>query len=315
MAEIVGEDGYGAATVTAICARAGLSRQTFYQRFDGRESCFLAVLDEGYSQSATVIVAAFGSAGTWRDGIREAFAALLVLFETRPRVARVWMIESITAGPWALAYREKRIHDLTEMVVGYWKPSPGAARGSHPAATTAVMAAVLAAIQRHLAIRAPEPLIELLGPLMGIATSPFLDPACVSAEIRRGEALAEEIRSAPRLPTELESCGAPGIPTRLLDARAHRARAVLAYLIAHPGASNRDLARAVGIPSDPQISGLLNRLVKMGMVHKRAGGPGLPNASTLTARGEAVAKALDNTVASSPIPLIDRGAIHSEVMT
>lgn len=114
MAEIVGEKGYGAATVAAVCARAQLSRQTFYRRFDSRESCFLAVLDVAYREAGAVIIGAFDSAPSWSDAVREAFASLLVLFETRPGLARVWMIESIAAGPWALEHRERRVHQLTD---------------------------------------------------------------------------------------------------------------------------------------------------------------------------------------------------------
>jgi Bacterial regulatory proteins, tetR family len=45
MAEICASDGYGAATVAAIVARAGVSRKTFSEQFTDREACLLAAYD------------------------------------------------------------------------------------------------------------------------------------------------------------------------------------------------------------------------------------------------------------------------------
>jgi AcrR family transcriptional regulator len=300
MAEIVGDRGYESATVTAICARAGLSRQTFYQRFESREACFIALLDQAYGQGEALVAQAFKSSATWRDGLREAFAAILCLFESRPGLARVWMIESITAGPWALAHRERRILQLTESIVEYWTTRPAAPRRLEPLIASTVMAAVVAAIQRQILTVPGEPLIDLLGPLMGIATRPFLDRAAVADEIRRGEQIAREISADAHPAIGLPDRDVLSIPTALLDPRAHRARAVLSYLISHRGASNRELARGIGIVSDTQMSVLLKRLAALEMVHKQAGTPGRPNSSTLTANGEAVAKALNHAFSEDP---------------
>jgi AcrR family transcriptional regulator len=292
MAEIVGKDGYRSATVTAICAEAGLSRQTFYQHFDDREACFVAVLDEAYALGAGVIVRAIRSSATWQQGLRQALATLLSLFDSHPAFARMWMIESIAAGPPVLMHREKLLMKLTEEIVGCWEGFPVAPRRSGSTVSSAIMAAVVAAIQRHLLTDADGPLLDLLGSLMGIATSPFLDRDEVAGEIRRGEEAAREISEQAPHPIRLRDLDAPTIPTRLLDARAHRARAVLCYLTSHPGASNRELAKGVGISSDTQMSVLLNRLVEMEMIHKQAGAPGHPNSCTLTPTGEVAATAL-----------------------
>ena len=47
MADAVAENGYAATTVADVVARAGVSRKTFYERFDGKQECFLALYDAG----------------------------------------------------------------------------------------------------------------------------------------------------------------------------------------------------------------------------------------------------------------------------
>jgi AcrR family transcriptional regulator len=300
MADIVGEEGYAVATVTAICARAGLSRQTFYRRFDSPQTCFLIVLDEAYEEASRVIIRAFDSAGTWQQGLREAFAALLVLFESRPSLARVWMIESITAGSWALEHRERRVAELTEVIAGHWE-APSARPASHPMVATAVMAAVIAAIQRHLATDPTKRLLDLLGPLMGIATDPFLEPGQVFAEIRAGEQLASEISSGLRQPAGLPVDGTVEIPRLLLHPNAHRARRCISFLSQNPGASNREIGAGSGITAHSQISQLLMRLERLGVANRKKARPGRPNDWTLTAYGTTVAAALKGRIHSGSV--------------
>ncbi len=297
MAQVVGGESFAAASVSAVCAHAKLSRQTFYKHFTSREECFLAVLDDAYEQANRIIVRAFVASPDWRRGLREALASLLILFESHPGLARLWMIEAITAGPWALAHRERKVVAMTEAIFAYWQP----ATGIEPAAAMNVMAAVLGTIQRHLATDAPEPLITLLGPLIGIATNPFLDADAVAAEIHRAEELSSAIAAGTRQPAGLPAEDSVEVPLRLLDPRAHRARACILYLASLPGASNRQIGDAIGVPSATQASVLLSRLVDWALVEKRAGGPGRPNANSLTAKGDAVARALASEL-GNPYP-------------
>ena len=41
MVEIAGEQGYEAVTVRGLTRTAGVSSRTFYERFEGKEECFL----------------------------------------------------------------------------------------------------------------------------------------------------------------------------------------------------------------------------------------------------------------------------------
>jgi DNA-binding MarR family transcriptional regulator len=74
----------------------------------------------------------------------------------------------------------------------------------------------------------------------------------------------------------------------------YRTARVLTTIAAHPGASNRQIGEHAGISDQGQISKLLKRLERAGLLEN--GGPGResgePNVWRLTARGQAIETAL-----------------------
>jgi DNA-binding MarR family transcriptional regulator len=99
-----------------------------------------------------------------------------------------------------------------------------------------------------------------------------------------------------RPPTE--PCGSPAAakdPFKDLSIRfTYRTARVLATIATDPGASNRSIADTSGIVDEGQMSRLLARLQRCGLVENRGEGQpkGEPNAWALTERGEAVQEAL-----------------------
>lgn len=74
----------------------------------------------------------------------------------------------------------------------------------------------------------------------------------------------------------------------------YRTLQVLATIAATPGASNRQIADGAGVHDQGQISKLLTRLERLGLVHNTGAGQpqGAPNAWTLTPQGQQVEQAL-----------------------
>jgi TetR/AcrR family transcriptional regulator len=289
MVDVVREKGWAEASVRTVCLRAGLSRHIFYELFDSREDCFLAVLDDGYRQLSVVIAAALEEAEGWQEAARTALCASLSFFDARPGLLRVWLIESLSAGAWALERRERNIEALTRVIAERYPTR----LAPHPLASAGAVAGVIGILQTHLLAADPEPLITLLSPLTGLLAAPHLDAHAVAMEMRWAEAVTqravEEYRSArqpaPAPPAVL-------IPAALLGRRSHRARRCLKYLAAHPNASNRQIADGIGVARHEQMSKLLARLSGMGLLAKRAGAPGHPNSWTLTQLGSQIFGAL-----------------------
>jgi AcrR family transcriptional regulator len=297
MVDVVGERGYAGAAVGLVVARAKVSPRTFYEAFDGLQDCFLAVIDEETERAAALVAHAFERETAWREGLRSALTSLLVFLDSEPVLARIWLVEVLAAGSWALERRERNLSRLTRLIVSAWtvpdgwRPPPLAAEG--------VMTSVLGVLHNHLVARGRDPLISLLGPLIGIVMRPYLDPQTVAREIERGETLAEEIQAGRPWPLPTSADPRVEIPALLAHPGAHRARQCLLYLARNPGVSNRHVATAIGVDHLGQVSTLLTRLAKLGLLNKRAGSPGRPNAWRLTPMGARVAASLEQP---KPIP-------------
>ncbi|BBY19520.1 TetR/AcrR family transcriptional regulator [Mycolicibacterium litorale] len=79
----IAEDGYQRTTVADIVRRARTSRRTFYEHFDGREACFLALLAEAYAGQVQQISAAVDPNSPWRVQVRQAIEAWISSAESR----------------------------------------------------------------------------------------------------------------------------------------------------------------------------------------------------------------------------------------
>lgn len=291
LVQVVYRHGYGQASVSRVSRQAKVSHHTFCALFESLEDCFLAVLDHGAARARALIAAGFEHERPWPDGMRTALAETLLYFESNQALAHVLLVEGTAGGPRVRERREYHVADVTIMVERRWG-TPDGGRSRRPLATAGVMASVLGVLHTHLVTAAPEPMISLLGPLVGLVLAPYLDPSVVAQEIEHGERFAAEVLTK-RAHTVKEPPGERvEIPDALRDPRAHRARACLLFLAVHPGASNRTIAAGIGIARHTQISTLLARLAKMGLLVKRSDGPGRPNAWVLSSEGAAIARRL-----------------------
>jgi AcrR family transcriptional regulator len=298
MVQLAAEHGFAGVSVKLLTARAGVSTRTFYEEFEDLRQCFLAVLDLALERAGGLIVQAFTRERRWQDGVLGALASLIVLLDAEPLLARVWFVESAAAGSWALARREQIVEALRSAMIEYW--TARGERAPEPVAAAGVMASVFGLIQTHLVTERSEPLIELLGPMMGLITSLYLDGEDRVREIKRGVQLAEEIKDgdysrwAPP-PAPIAERDAL-LPATLANPGARRARECLLFLAEQGGRglnpSNREIATGIGVTQQSQISRLLSSLLAENLVSKRSAGAGKRNEWRLTPRGEEIARAL-----------------------
>jgi AcrR family transcriptional regulator len=286
MIAVIAERGYEGASVEAVCARAGVSRRTFYELFGSFEECFLEILDHGMETMAAVMLGAFAGHEDWLDALLAGEAAVLDYLDGEPEFARVLLVDALGTGSWALARRQDNVGALRDMIVERFEDTP-LGGDFPPMAAAGVMASLLGIMHEHLLRREPEPLISLLGPLMGVITAPYLDEQGVEREVRRGEELAREIQARKVQGVER---GGLEVPAWLRNVRSERARMCVLYLAEHPGSSNRELAAGIGITNEGQVSKLLTRLEHAGILDKLSHGPGKPNACRLTPYGEEIAR-------------------------
>jgi len=191
--EVVAERGVTDASMELVLARAGVSRRTFYACFEDLDECLVAVLDGALQRAVPLIAGAFGdSAPThpWWEGMRAALAAMFVFFEAEPELARVCLLEVQTAGPRVREHRERIFEAFRALVVERIESEVSHAS---PLAAEGLLASVVGIVNARLLARESRPLVELLGPVMGIIVGPFMDEVGVQREIERGNELAREL--------------------------------------------------------------------------------------------------------------------------
>src|ERR1700727_1289630 len=91
-AEAVEEVGYARLTVAQVIARARVSRKTFYDLFEDREDCFLAVFDQTVEQISALVTEAYTREQNWRDGLRAGVLAMLRFMDDEPGLARICVV-------------------------------------------------------------------------------------------------------------------------------------------------------------------------------------------------------------------------------
>lgn len=282
MLDVACERGAGNVSVAHVVERSGVSRRTFYEMFPDREECFLAAFDQALSYACERVLPAYESGGpVWSARIRAGLLALLCLFEEEPRIGRMLVVESVSGGPRALARRAETIAKLTRIVE---EGATQSKRSTAPPPLTGegVVGGVISVIQTRLTGRTDLRPAELVNPLMSMIVLPYLGAAAAQDELERAVLEPVPHESERRL---------LGDPFKAAGIRlTYRTVRVLMAIAEHPGASNRLIGETAEVNDQGQISKLLARLLRAGMVSNSGlgVGTGAPNVWTLTPSGRRV---------------------------
>jgi AcrR family transcriptional regulator len=294
MIDVVSERGRSGATVAHVVARSGVSRRTFYEVFADFEDCFLAALDQSVTHAREYVLAEYEPGQKWSNRIRVGLVGLLEFLEDEPAMGRLCIVETLGAGH---KVDERRLSVLDTLIATVDEGRREArAAAALPALTSeGVVGGVLSVLHARLLPhsgashdgRASKAgahtgkhrasLLELTGSLMGMIVLPFRGPAAAK---KKGERAIPERR--------VRRQAASRDPLRDLEMRlTYRTVRVLLSIAAAPGASNREVGVAAGIEDPGQISKLLSRLDKLGLIENSGAGQvrGAPNAWTLTEKG------------------------------
>lgn len=117
IAELTAERGYEATKIGDIVSRAGVARKTLYDNFEGKEEVFLAAFDSAVEEAFARIEADCAEVeGDWEERVQAGLAAFLGYVAEHPALARMCMIEALSATPAATERYEnamQRFVDLT----------------------------------------------------------------------------------------------------------------------------------------------------------------------------------------------------------
>jgi AcrR family transcriptional regulator len=325
---VVFEEGYGGLSVARVTGVARVSRRTFYEVFEDREDCFLAIFEDALGCVGERVGDAYargGRDGGWCGGVRAALTELLGVLDGDRRLACVLVVDALGAGPRVLARRAQALEMVGRVLQrdGTRARVAAAAGGSAGEAGSSslslgtglpvlsgegVVGGVFGVLHTRLSQGRAQgghgdrdgagSLLELRSSLMAMIVLPYLglEAAARDSYFSSGRRLSAGLKSPTRL-AEKDGDPLADLPMRVT----YRTLRVLGAIAQQPGASNRVVGELAGVADQGQISKLLSRLDGLGLVenrHRAAGAQGgrrsagEANAWCLTARGVEVERAL-----------------------
>jgi AcrR family transcriptional regulator len=112
----IAEDGYSRTTVADIVRRARTSRRTFYEHFDSREACFVALLTDANADQVRQIAAAVAPGEPWRTQVRQAVEAWISSGESRASLMLSWIRDVPSLGNAARRLQRDAMENFIAMV-------------------------------------------------------------------------------------------------------------------------------------------------------------------------------------------------------
>ncbi len=293
----VDELGYSDTSVADVTSRARISRRTFYEQFADREACLVAALEDALGVLAGELAAGGLEGLAWRERVRTGLWRILVFLDREPVLARVLVVQALRGGPRVLERREEVLERLAGVVDGGRLVG---VRGGEctPLLAEGLVGAAFGIVYARLLRGERRPLTGLLGELMGMIVLPYLGPAAARRELARPVPVVP-VRAVSSAAVVRGGVGvARGVPDPLgsvpmrLTYRTLRVLEGVADLAGRGSdPSNRQVADLAGIHDPGQVSKLLRRLERLGLLVNSGAGhaKGEPNAWRLTAQGELLA--------------------------
>jgi len=177
--------GYEDTKVTDIVELSGISRATFYERFESKELCFSAAYDDGVERLTAAAEGAAEDERGWTNRLSAGLMAGLEFLAADPSLAHLLFVESLAAARPARLEHERSLERLAEVL----RPPSEGGEGAIPEETTRMLAGGLAShlSGRILAGEAAR-LPELHDPLLQYLLAPSLAASRTTDE-RRAAAL------------------------------------------------------------------------------------------------------------------------------
>lgn len=183
MLEVVGTNGYDAASVRMVLDLTGLYRQAFYDEFADVDACYLEAFDFGVARLEAVASAAAATEESWQAQLRAGLSAVLEAIDADPDLGRALIVEVHAAGPEGLKRRSRAMKQITDFIDS--ARHAGAGAGSPPAiAAEGIAAGMHAVVHARLAAGEEDGFRELLPEFMYFAVLPYFGAEMADAEMK-----------------------------------------------------------------------------------------------------------------------------------
>lgn len=118
MAHAVAAKGYADTTIADIVREASVSRRTFYEHFQTKADCLIALYEASSHNALKVLRDAIDPAHEWQTQVEHALAAYLGCMASNPILMRTLFIEILGLGAPGLAARRRVNQEIADFMLG-----------------------------------------------------------------------------------------------------------------------------------------------------------------------------------------------------
>jgi AcrR family transcriptional regulator len=163
---VFARSGFADATAEAIAREAGMSKATFYEHFDNKEDCIVALHDDA---TAAVLEAMRRTGADFGDGetadrVRAVIRTFLEVLAAFPDEAQTLLVEIIGAGPRAIERRDRVLAEFAHYIDAVNEEDArrgNAARLTSAHDSFAIVGAVVELASRQIRTREPDDIRDL----------------------------------------------------------------------------------------------------------------------------------------------------------
>jgi AcrR family transcriptional regulator len=174
IAELSAERGYEGTKIADVVRHAGVARKTLYDNFDGKEDLFLAAIAVAMEEARERVEEACAASDLiWQKRVEVGLGAFLGFVAERPAVARMCLVEALSATRASAARYDAALRGFVEMLQRSTPAETGLPDTIEETLIGGVAWIINQQIRRGAAAEAEELLPELsefvLSPYQGVA--------------------------------------------------------------------------------------------------------------------------------------------------
>lgn len=132
LAAALAERPYAEVTVAEVVRRARTSRRTFYEHFEDKQDCLVALLRDSHERTVAAIAAAVDPHASWPAQIRQAIEAWLRASVAEPHVTLSWIRVVPSLGEGAADLMRETMASFGDLIHRLSDTPELAATGVHP---------------------------------------------------------------------------------------------------------------------------------------------------------------------------------------
>jgi AcrR family transcriptional regulator len=129
MSLAVAAKGYGGSTIADIVREASVSRRTFYEHFQTKADCLIALYEAASHNALKVLRAAIDPRRDWQVQVEQAMAAYLGCLAQNPVLMRTLFVEILGLGASGLAARRRANQEIADFMLEVINAGQGRKKG------------------------------------------------------------------------------------------------------------------------------------------------------------------------------------------